>query len=87
MHVFGNEHKQGVLQVRPKRTASLTSPFRSRVAGQDQGEGSSVADGEVPYLLPSLHHMEVPAMCSQHSSALSRSQRTDSLQEERKLSD
>lgn len=49
------------------------------------GAGSSVADGEVPHLFPSLLRMEVPAMCSQHSSALSGSQRTDSLQEEKKL--
>lgn len=46
-----------------------------------------MADWEVPHLFPSLHHMEVPATCSQHSSVPSGSQRTDSLQKERKLSD
>lgn len=54
------------------------------VGGQGWGEGSSVADREVTHLFPSLPHMEVPATCSQHSSALSGSQRTHSLQEEKK---
>lgn len=45
------------------------------------------ADGKVPHLFPSLHHMEVPAMCSHYSTAPAGAHRTGSLQEERKHSD
>lgn len=45
------------------------------------------ADGEVPHLFPSLHHMEVPAMCSHYLAAPEGAQRAGSLHEERKDSD
>lgn len=45
------------------------------------------ADGEAPHLFPSLHHMEVPAMCSHYSAALVGVHKTGSLQGERKRSD
>lgn len=68
----------------PRQQHLWTHTVPSGVEGQHQGEASSAAHREVPHLFPSLHHMEVPATCSQHSSALAGIQRTDSLQEEEK---
>lgn len=84
IHVHMNKHKH---KHKHKAALSEQHPWAHHVPRGAGGMArKEAADGDIPHLFPSLHHREVPAMCSCCSAGPEGAHRTCSLQGERKHS-